>query len=173
MSAVTGSIVSSKSISLSRAARTLRKFVESDTAAKPDIAAYLRRTAAAFNDLIEFHNKIKRGKDENAGHEEMEQGRKESFVGLGSEQYGGDDGAVREVGDGDWASEKKKKKKKRRRENVDTRSDDGFDQVEKEINTERETGNLVDELRVNSEADSGRKKKKRKKSEKRKEIEEN
>lgn len=103
----------------------------------------------------------------------MEEGRKESFVRLGSEQYGGDDGAVREVGDGDWASEKKKKKKKRRRENVDTRSDDGFDQVEKEIYTERETGNLVDELRVNSEADSGRKKKKRKKSEKRKEIEEN
>ena len=82
---------------------------------------------------------------------------------------------MREVGDGDgdWASEKKEKKKKRRRENVDTRSDDGFDQVQKGINTERETGSLVDELRVNSEADSGRKKKKRKKSEKRKEIEEN
>ncbi|KAF3325828.1 protein FAM133-like protein [Carex littledalei] len=155
MSAVTGSIVSSKSISLSRAARTLRKFVESDTAAKPDIAAYLRRTSAAFNDLIEFHNEIKHRKYKNAGIEEMEE---ESCMGLGSEQCGGDDGAVREVEDGDWASEKKKKKKKRKRENVDTKSDDGFDQVEKEIN---------------SEADTGRKKKKRKHSEKQKKIEEN
>jgi hypothetical protein len=63
----------SLSPSLSRAARALRKFVEVDTAAKPDTAAYLRRTVAAFNVLLEFHDKIERGEDENSGNEEIEE----------------------------------------------------------------------------------------------------
>jgi hypothetical protein len=178
MSAVTGSIVSSKGISLSRAARALRKFVETNTAAKPDTAAYLRRTVAAFNDLLEFHDKIERGEDDNEGNEEIEveiKGKKkieeEISVGLDAEQAGG---TVREGGDEDFASEKKKKKKKKRkRENADERSDidlskdkiDGLDEQEKEMNLERETANLV-----NGEVSSARKKKKRKKSDKEKEI---
>jgi hypothetical protein len=180
MSAVTGSIVSSKGISLSRAARALRKFVETNTAAKPDTAAYLRRTVAAFNDLLEFHDKIERGEDDNEGNEEIEveiKGKKkikeEISVGLDAEQAGG---TVREGGDEDFASEKKKKKKKkkkRKRENADERSDidlskdkiDGLDEQEKEMNLERETANLV-----NGEVSSARKKKKRKKSDKEKEI---
>jgi hypothetical protein len=178
MSAVTGSIVSSKGISLSRAARALRKFVETNTAAKPDTAAYLRRTVAAFNDLLEFHDKIERGEDDNEGNEEIEveiKGKKkikeEISVGLDAEQSGG---TVREGGDENFASEKKKKKKKKRkRENADERSDidlskdkiDGLDEQEKEMNLERETANLV-----NGEVSSARKKKKRKKSDKEKEI---
>ncbi|KAI4375999.1 hypothetical protein MLD38_013801 [Melastoma candidum] len=59
MKTVSARIVSSKPISLSRAAKFLSNFVECDNGASRAISTYLRHSYDAFNELSEFHKKLK------------------------------------------------------------------------------------------------------------------
>ncbi|KAI3794178.1 hypothetical protein L1987_36807 [Smallanthus sonchifolius] len=60
MKTVSGKIVSTKPVNLSKAANILSNFVTSDNGASQPVAAYLRRASAAFNELVYFkkHHRI-------------------------------------------------------------------------------------------------------------------
>ncbi|KAF5768838.1 hypothetical protein HanXRQr2_Chr14g0641211 [Helianthus annuus] len=59
MKTVSGRIVSTKPLSLSKAAYVLSNFVSSDNGASQPVAAYLRRASAAFDELAYFKKHIK------------------------------------------------------------------------------------------------------------------
>ncbi|XP_074592232.1 uncharacterized protein LOC141848020 [Curcuma longa] len=61
MRAVTGSVASSRPISLSKAAAVLARFTAGQTtAARPDVSAFVRRASAAFDELVIFHRAARR-----------------------------------------------------------------------------------------------------------------
>ncbi|XP_010260126.1 PREDICTED: uncharacterized protein LOC104599327 [Nelumbo nucifera] len=64
MKTVSGSLVSSKPISLSKAASVLSSFVSAETGASQAVSAYLRRASDAFNELVQFHRELKAGRSE-------------------------------------------------------------------------------------------------------------
>nr|XP_048318983.1 uncharacterized protein LOC107429203 isoform X2 [Ziziphus jujuba var. spinosa] len=59
MKTVSGSIISSRPISLSKATATLSMFVSTDTGASQAIGAYLRRTLASFKELKQLKKELK------------------------------------------------------------------------------------------------------------------
>ncbi|XP_038902882.1 probable xyloglucan galactosyltransferase GT11 [Benincasa hispida] len=59
MKTVTGSVVSSKPISISKAASTLSSFLSVDNGASQALCAYLRRASASFNELKQLHKELK------------------------------------------------------------------------------------------------------------------
>ncbi|KAI4342360.1 hypothetical protein MLD38_026997 [Melastoma candidum] len=59
MKTVSGHIISSKPVSISRAAKFLSNFVECDNGASGAVTAILQQTAAAFDELSELHKKLK------------------------------------------------------------------------------------------------------------------
>lgn len=84
MKTVSGSVISSKSISLSKAASILNSFMSFDNGASHDLSAYLKRTSASVNGLVQFHGDLKCGKAkktklemiDNEGRGIKEEGRK-------------------------------------------------------------------------------------------------
>ncbi|OMO91374.1 hypothetical protein COLO4_18404 [Corchorus olitorius] len=60
MKTVTGRILSSTPISVSKAARTIAKFAATDNGASLAISAYLRRASAGFNELKQLHKELQR-----------------------------------------------------------------------------------------------------------------
>ncbi|XP_017698376.1 DNA topoisomerase 1-like [Phoenix dactylifera] len=61
MRAVTGSVASSKRVSVSKAAAILSRFAAAETGARRDVAAYLKRASAAFDELVRFHREVRDG----------------------------------------------------------------------------------------------------------------
>ncbi|KAI5666174.1 hypothetical protein M9H77_16027 [Catharanthus roseus] len=59
MKTISGRLISSKTISLSRAARNLSGFVGHENGASDAVSLYLKRTAEAFNRLVSFHKELK------------------------------------------------------------------------------------------------------------------
>ncbi|XP_077253205.1 uncharacterized protein LOC143892464 [Tasmannia lanceolata] len=59
MKSISGSVVSSSPISLKKAARTLSRFVSTETGASQAVSAYLKRASASFNHLLQFHKELK------------------------------------------------------------------------------------------------------------------
>ena len=59
MKTISGKVVSSKPVSLSKAARILSKFASSDNGASPAFAAYLKRASASFHELVQLHKELK------------------------------------------------------------------------------------------------------------------
>ncbi|XP_062113266.1 uncharacterized protein LOC133824407 [Humulus lupulus] len=59
MKTVSGIVVSSKPISLSKATSILSTFVSTDTGASQAMAAYLRRSLASFKELKQLHKEFK------------------------------------------------------------------------------------------------------------------
>ncbi|XP_023007311.1 nipped-B-like protein B [Cucurbita maxima] len=59
MKTITGNVVSSKPISLSKAASTLSSFLSVDNGASKALCAYLRRASASFNELKQLHKDLK------------------------------------------------------------------------------------------------------------------
>lgn len=62
MRAVTGSVSSSKRVSVSKAADILSRFAAAETGARRDVAAYLKRASAAFDELVRFHREVRDGR---------------------------------------------------------------------------------------------------------------
>ncbi|CAI0545280.1 unnamed protein product [Linum tenue] len=65
MKSVTGEIVSSTPVSLSKAASILSQFVSADTGASQAVNAYLRRANSAFDELVRLRSKSERRAREN------------------------------------------------------------------------------------------------------------
>ncbi|KAL2927801.1 Signal recognition particle receptor FtsY [Bienertia sinuspersici] len=59
MKTVSGEVVSSTPVSVSKAAKILSNFASSDNGASPAFAAYLKRSSASFNELAQLHKKHK------------------------------------------------------------------------------------------------------------------
>ncbi|CAL9047708.1 uncharacterized protein LOC135622608 [Musa acuminata AAA Group] len=136
MRAVTGTVISSKRISLSKASAVVSRFAANQNAARPEVAAYVRRTSVAFDELVRFHREIRaarKGSDiekpiakEGEAEEELKKNksRKRSrdepeFVNDGTLRVGGykevEDGCRDRRGGGvgsDGEGEKKKRRKK-------------------------------------------------------------
>ena len=61
MKTVTGTVLSSKPISLSKATSILSTFVATENGASHATAGYLRRTLASFKELKQLHKELKSG----------------------------------------------------------------------------------------------------------------
>ncbi|XP_022947113.1 DEAD-box ATP-dependent RNA helicase 42-like isoform X1 [Cucurbita moschata] len=73
MKTITGNVVSSKPISLSKAASTLSSFLSVDNGASKALCAYLRRASASFNELKQLHKDLKSSRsDRNPRHHGFE-----------------------------------------------------------------------------------------------------
>ncbi|KAJ8512839.1 hypothetical protein OPV22_003273 [Ensete ventricosum] len=59
MRAVRGSVVRLKHISLAKASTILSRFAANENAARRDVAAYVRRASAAFDELVGFRHEIR------------------------------------------------------------------------------------------------------------------
>ncbi|KAK2985573.1 hypothetical protein RJ640_025006 [Escallonia rubra] len=59
MKSISGRVISSKPISLSKAAETLANFASSDNGASQAVSTYLKRAAAEFTELAHFHKQLK------------------------------------------------------------------------------------------------------------------
>ncbi|KAL1559900.1 hypothetical protein AAHA92_10189 [Salvia divinorum] len=56
---ISGRVVSTKPISLSRAAKLVSRFVAVENGSSPAVSIYLQRTSDAFNRLVQYHSKTK------------------------------------------------------------------------------------------------------------------
>ncbi|XP_020257922.1 40S ribosomal protein S6-like [Asparagus officinalis] len=59
MKAVTGTVTSSKPISLSKASAALSRFAVGDNGARREISAYLKRVSNAYQDLVQVHQELR------------------------------------------------------------------------------------------------------------------
>ncbi|PON56398.1 hypothetical protein TorRG33x02_296450 [Trema orientale] len=64
MKAVSGTLISSKPISLSKATSILSTFVSTETGASLAMGAYLRRSLASFKELKQLHKELKINRSE-------------------------------------------------------------------------------------------------------------
>ncbi|XP_051138543.1 uncharacterized protein LOC127256531 [Andrographis paniculata] len=63
MRKISGEVLSSKPVSLSRAAKLISRFAAVDNGSTPAIFLYLERTSEAFNHLVQFHKKPSQNSD--------------------------------------------------------------------------------------------------------------
>lgn len=151
MKTVSGSVLSSKSISLSKAASILNNFISYENGASHVLSAYLKRTSASVNGLVQFHVDLNCGKSERkrkkTRFEMIDNGNLtdtyknyEEEQSIRSEEDGGIIEKVRE-------SEIKKKSKKSKRSEfseVDERESEGHKERKKRKKVEDEVGELND-----------------------------
>lgn len=64
MKTVSGKVVSTKPISLSKATKVLSNFVTIETGASQAVSAYLRRALVSFSELAQFHKELKGSKSD-------------------------------------------------------------------------------------------------------------
>ncbi|KAL3652848.1 hypothetical protein CASFOL_002529 [Castilleja foliolosa] len=64
MRKISGQLISSKPVSLSRAAKHINQFASVDNGASAAVAVYLQRTAEALNHLVQFHKYSRNGEVE-------------------------------------------------------------------------------------------------------------
>ncbi|KAI7728749.1 hypothetical protein M8C21_028678 [Ambrosia artemisiifolia] len=144
MKTVSGKIISTKSVSLSKAANILSNFVTSDNGASQPVGVYLRRASEAFNELVYFKKHLRSKKHSSkddastksdVSHRSFEEHRTEEVEGKlrkkekkrkkteASLLSGENDKPAVEVKDGNETmsvkNEEKKKKKKRKNAVVD------------------------------------------------------
>ncbi|GMI97029.1 hypothetical protein HRI_003372200 [Hibiscus trionum] len=68
MKTVTGKILSSTPISVSKAAKIISNFVSTDNGASQAISAYLRRASSSFGELKQFHRELQKPSRSNRNH---------------------------------------------------------------------------------------------------------
>ncbi|KAL3635869.1 hypothetical protein CASFOL_020416 [Castilleja foliolosa] len=61
MRKISGQIISSKPVSLTRAAKHINQFAAVDSGSSAAVALYLQRTANSFSQLVQFHKCSKYG----------------------------------------------------------------------------------------------------------------
>ncbi|XP_028062409.1 uncharacterized protein LOC114265774 [Camellia sinensis] len=62
MKTVSGKVISTKTISLSKSAKVLSNFVSAETGGSQAVSSYLTRASASFNALVQFHKELKNSK---------------------------------------------------------------------------------------------------------------
>ncbi|OMO67574.1 hypothetical protein CCACVL1_20433 [Corchorus capsularis] len=177
MKTVTGKILSSTPISVSKAARTIAKFAATDNGASLAISAYLRRASAGFNELKQLHKELQRSsksdrKDKKSKSEATVEGAGESSLepSVFNLTRGGVE-LTQEASQG--YSEGKKHKNKKKKENGEVGKygsgegkivlEDGESRRNKEKN---EVGNFVEDVDRTVIDEHGERKKHKKKKEK-------
>lgn len=141
MKAVTGSVTSSRAISLSKAARVLSRFVSTENGASQAVSAYLKRASSSFDELIQFHKNLKSRNHSNLNAETERQGRNlEEEIGHFDDQG--------------------KRKKKRKRNSLEVVEDE---QEEKKKVKNVEMEDALDYNNDNDGAHDSRRRKKKKK----------
>ncbi|KAI3453243.1 hypothetical protein Pfo_009906 [Paulownia fortunei] len=63
MRKISGQLLSTKPVSLSRAAKLISRFAAVDNGSSATVSLYLQRTADAFNHLVQFHDKHLKNSD--------------------------------------------------------------------------------------------------------------
>ncbi|XP_042392231.1 uncharacterized protein LOC121983357 [Zingiber officinale] len=125
MKAVTGTVVSSKPISLSKAAAVLSRFAANENDARPEVAAFVRRASAAFDELVLFHREVRAARRRPEEREEEGEWKKKRKRSRGELEAGDDVGRNPNLmnGNADLGSDGEKKKKKRRKADADDRTE--------------------------------------------------
>lgn len=122
---ISGQVVSSKPISLPKAAKILSKFVTVENGASHAISAYLQRTSTAFDELVHLHKELKAPKSERKSmHRELDFTKElpqETELSVAPRQTVADD-VSEEPSHGDHESfgGDRKKEKKSKKKKVDT-----------------------------------------------------
>lgn len=129
MKTVTGKIVSSTPISVSKAAKIIANFAATDNGASQAVSAYLRRASASFNELKQLHREIqkplksgrkhKRSKSETTVEGAGESSLEPSVFNLTRGTVELNQEASHGYGDSERSKHKNKKKKKEKYEVVD------------------------------------------------------
>ncbi|KAL2233210.1 protein pxr1 [Sesamum indicum] len=86
MRKISGQVLSTKPVSLARAAKLVSRFAGVDNGSSSAVSLYLQRTAEAFNHLVQFHSKRKTGDLENSPDRKRVQN--EQTDGLEKNPYG-------------------------------------------------------------------------------------
>ncbi|XP_042397543.1 uncharacterized protein LOC121987908 [Zingiber officinale] len=128
MKAVTGTVVSSKPISLSKAAAVLSRFAANENDARPEVAAFVRRASAAFDELVLFHREVRaalRRPEERGEEGEWKKKKRKRSRDEDKAEAGDDVGRNPYLmnGNADLGSDGENKKKKRRRADADDRTE--------------------------------------------------
>ncbi|GAB4824329.1 hypothetical protein Ancab_007217 [Ancistrocladus abbreviatus] len=101
MRTVSGTIVSSKPVSLSKAAKILSEFASFDNGASPAFAAYLKRSSASFNELVHLHKELKGSGSERKGkrkyHSQDEVHNVVEAIEEGENGQGGEDSKIKKL----------------------------------------------------------------------------
>ncbi|GLU07940.1 hypothetical protein SLE2022_248780 [Rubroshorea leprosula] len=84
MKTITGRVISSTPVSLSKAAKIVSNFAAVENGASQAISAYIRRTAVSFNELNQIHREI--GKSSKSG-KKHKKSKSDSTV-IGTEEFG-------------------------------------------------------------------------------------
>ncbi|KAJ4725926.1 nucleolar protein 58-like [Melia azedarach] len=113
MKAVTGKVLSTTPISLSKAASILSKFVSADNGASQAVCAYLRRASFSFNELNQLHKELKSHRKHKTSKSEIITDDEKPNRSVISIQRSSHPELSREPGSGVSESEKKKHKKKK------------------------------------------------------------
>ncbi|XP_058105969.1 uncharacterized protein LOC131249311 [Magnolia sinica] len=149
MKPVTGRVVSSKTISLSKAARVLAGFVSTDTGSSSSsqaVSAYLKRASFSFNDLLQFHSDLKSSQFTSKSRTDKKWTPAETVNAR-------DDGILDSFDGGKKGDERKE------RSGADVGVDDGYERSERKKRENVEAGDGLD----NGNEDSSGVKRKRKK----------
>nr|XP_043632291.1 protein PXR1-like [Erigeron canadensis] len=169
MKIISGTIVSSKPVNLSKAANILSKFVKSDNGASQAVSAYLRRASEAFNEHVYFkkNHKLKRSRSKEEAstisgfsdmtHRDIEEDERTVMENgdAGNREFDQDPVEIDENG-ASKAKGKLRKKDKKKKTSEDLESS-------KTYNTEVGLENVIEPVKEKSE--EKKKKKKRKNSE--------
>ncbi|XP_039043540.1 nucleolar protein 58-like [Hibiscus syriacus] len=134
MKTLTGKILSSTPISVSKAAKIITNFAATDNGASQAISAYLRRASASFSELKQLHRELQKPSRSNLKHKKSKSettvdGARESSLepsvfNLTREDVELSQEASRGHGDGD-ANRKKHKKKKDKNDEINFRDNGG------------------------------------------------
>ncbi|KAK3206133.1 hypothetical protein Dsin_020179 [Dipteronia sinensis] len=123
MKTVTGRVLSTKLISLSKAASILSNFVSAETGASQAVCAYLRRTSISFHELSQLHKEFKPNRNPKSKTAAADENPTRNAI-----------SSQRELSRGTWddvggESEKKKNKKKRSEiENLEGKGETGIEE---------------------------------------------
>ncbi|XP_011037392.1 PREDICTED: protein PXR1-like [Populus euphratica] len=163
MKTVTGEITDSTPVTIAKAASILSKFVSTDTGASQALNAYLRRTAAAFDELARLHSKFDRRKHKRDSAQIQRVEASQSGLVNNNEQR-----LKKEVNvEGNAAEEETERKRRRRRRKGDLEEEtERSNEVKKEkTEFEENEGKVVGRVDIKVEEEMKKKKKKRKSGE--------
>ncbi|XP_044482100.1 uncharacterized protein LOC123208639 [Mangifera indica] len=162
MKTITGKVLSTSSIPLSKASSILSKFANADTNASPALCAYLRRASVAFNELSQLHKELKSNrKSKTSNSEILAEEEKPTRSVLSNQQTGLPE--LRESSHGLSNGVESKKKNDKKKERGEFVNGSGIVVVkEKTAKKKRKSGEIEERKEIYSGESPIKKKKKRK-----------
>uniref|UniRef100_A0A5B6Z0P5 Uncharacterized protein n=1 Tax=Davidia involucrata TaxID=16924 RepID=A0A5B6Z0P5_DAVIN len=143
MKTVSGKVVSTKSISLSKAAKVLSTFAAAETGASQGVSTYIKRASASFNELVQFHKELKASRSDRKHKKNLPENISNENP-IISEQNSKEVKTGRNVEDSVGKREKKRKKKSA--EDVEREGGDnlGIEEGGRKERKKRKSGDIDD-----------------------------